>query len=482
MKSFLFLLLVTCSYISFSQNTFLNIYSDTSNIVSGEITLLESGNIVLPVQKEGDSSTYPVFYKFNINGEIISKQEISNNLGDWSTIYKFQICDDGNLMAFGTTYSGDSSIYNLWILKMDTSFNIINEHIYYTGLNYIATTNSIIDSFGNVILFCHTWNPYPLDNNFIFRLNQEGDSLYAKIYDNYNGQWALDILQKKDNTGYYLFSQWTQLSSESNNDIVEVDNNFEIIEVVGQTNSTNNNTAMWYNDTSFIICGQKQSFSSDTMYQTGVTIVDTAGTIINEYYWGRPDTMFNPAGFRSMDIFNDFIFYAGTYNIIWPGLPTNNTWIVLNKLDMDLNLVWQKFIGGNNFFYSLLSIKINDNGYCLLSGRFVDYLNQENPAAIFLAKIGPNGEFLSKENIPKDVMEVKLYPNPGNNYFMIDVNLPETKANLQLFDMQGKLCGSYNITNGNNRINTAMLKAGTYVLNIVENNKIVLSTKWVKKE
>lgn len=479
MKTFIFIFLLIFSFSSYSQNTYLNIYSDTTGILSEDITLLESGNIIIPIHSDGAFSSYPILYKFNPNGEIITTKGITNNPGDWSMIQKTIICDDGNLMAFGETYSGDSTIYNLWILKMDTSFNILNEHIYYTGLNFILNFKSIIDSFGNIILFCHTDYPHPLNQIFIFKLNQEGDSLYAKIYNNYNGQWALDLLQKKDNTGYYLFSQWTQLTGQSNNDIVEVDNNFEIVEVTGQTNSINNNTAMWYNDTSFIVSGQKLSYSSDTLYKIGVTIVDTTGTIINEYYWGEPDTMTNPAGIRTMDIMDGNIYYAGIYNLIWPGLPNHKTWIIINKLDSDLHPIWQKFIGGNNFYY-LASIKVCDNGSSLLTGRYVDIEEPIVHNRFFLAKVGTNGEFLSNEEMPQDIMEVKLYPNPSTDYFMIDVKLPSINGKLQLYDIQGKLCSSYNLTNGSNRINTKMLNSGIYVINIIEKNEIVLTTKWLK--
>ena len=480
MKTILIQLFVLSSLISVSQNTFLNIYNDSTFNIPGDITLLESGNIIIPVSSQVDSISFPVLYKFNPNGEIINIEAIPNNPGDWSFIRNVLICDDGNLITFGATYSGNSTVYNLWILKMDTSFNILNEHIYYTGLNYIEKFNSIIDSFGNVILFCHSNMPYPLDHSFIFKLNQEGDSLYAKIYDNQNGQWALDILQKKDNTGYYLFSQWPQFGSATNNDIVEVDNNFEIVEVTGHTNSINNNTALWYNDTSFIICGQKINSVSDTTYKLGVTIVDTAGTIINEYFWGRPDTMINPAGSISLEMNNDFIYFAGTYNLIFPGTPTNITWIVLNKLDSNLNPIWQKFIGGNNFYY-INSIKVCDDGSSYLTGRYVDLQTPNEYAPFFLAKVGPNGEFLSNEKLPQNIMEVKLYPNPGIDYFMIDVKLASHKGKLQLYDIQGKLCGNYNLTNGSNKINTTVLNSGIYILNIIENNTVVLSTKWVKK-
>ncbi len=76
---------------------------------------------------------------------------------------------------------------------------------------------------------------------------------------------------------------------------------------------------------------------------------------------------------------------------------------------------------------------------------------------------------------------IKVFPNPAKNYLIAVVNMPISEAKLQLYDVQGRLCGNYSITNGNNRINTSMLNTGMYVLNISDNDKVILSTKWVKE-
>ncbi|MCF8374288.1 MAG: T9SS type A sorting domain-containing protein [Bacteroidales bacterium] len=463
----------------FSQSTFLQIYSDTTNNWNGDILVLESGNILMPVLSENDTSYFPVLYKFSPSGEIIQKKIFPNSSLEFSKIQQLHLCDDGNILAFADKATGVEYFHDLWVLKMDTSFNILNEYIYFTGLSPIGQFNSITDYWGNIILFCSTGLPFNLFHNFIFRFNQNGDSLNAKIYDTYNGQFAFDILQAKDNSGYYLFSDWPQISSGTGAEIVKINNQFEIINVTGHTNNTANNSALWYNESSFIVSGQKSDPFSDTVHQTGVTIVDTIGNIIKEYYWGRPDTVYQPTAFKNLGMHDSNIYYGGIFNIDIPPLPaTDVTWLILNKLDSNLNPIWQKFIGGDRF-YELYTIEVIGDGSCLLAGHTIDILNGDDKMAVFLAKIGPNGEFLSSPETPQSIMEVKIYPNPGSDYFMLDVHLPENST-LNLFDIGGKLCHTSTIQNGSNTINTQNLLPGMYVFKILNKGKVLLNGKWVK--
>ena len=69
-----------------------------------------------------------------------------------------------------------------------------------------------------------------------------------------------------------------------------------------------------------------------------------------------------------------------------------------------------------------------------------------------------------------------LYPNPSNGQFTIIVN-DETKSNLQIFDISGKLVYTEHITTNGNRknINIPNLINGIYILKLSNNNHAIIS-------
>ena len=479
MKTIYIILFLFCTHFLIGQNTFFNFYSDSINIYAGDILELESGTILLPVSTQNDTSWVSALYKFNSGGDIIDVVEFPNNSNEFTSIQKLHLCNDGNLLAFGDYSTGANYIHDLWVLKMDTSFNIINQNRYSTQLSTIAIFNTVTDSYGDVILFSNTQDPLNLWKNFVFRVNQEGDSLYAKIYDTPGLHFACDILECPNDSGYYLFSIWPGLNNnEGKTSIVKVDCYFEVLDIVGTTNNTCNASVRWYNDTSFIVSGQQHKFP-EFIDKVGVSIIGESGFVVDEYYWGVEDTVYQPTAYNNLGFHEGNIYYGGVLNFHIP-YTTDVSWIILNKLDSNLNPIWQKYIGGDRF-YQLFSINVRSDGSCLMTGFGIDLLNGFNNADLFLAKIGPNGEFLSNQEIPQNIMEVKVYPNPGHDYFMLDVQLNGKDQLLELYNMAGVLCHSQALQNGNNRIGTQTLAQGMYIYKVVVDGKTVLSERWVKE-
>ena len=466
----------------FSQNTFFKNYKDNTANFPGDMVVLESGNVLIPSITQTDSAWNSVLYKFDQYGDtlVTTKMYILNNQYAW--IARLHNVGDGRILAFGSSYSGDSSTYDLWVLNMDTSFNVISEKIYETGLGAINMMNSITDCWGNHILFCSEASSTINSKNFIHVFNDTGDTLLSNYYQAQNTHYAFDILQSKDSSGYYLTGLWPSLNpGTAKTSIVKVKNNFNVDRLIGHTNSVSSNCTKWLNDSIFLSVGQQTNPLSDTASKVGVSIIDTSGNILGGYDWGTPDTTYQPAVQNNIGFYNGRIYFAGTLNTQTPPFPINyKTWIVLNVLDSSLTPIWQKIIGGDKYYF-LYSIQVLEDGSCLLVGQANDFMNGEEGLSLFLAKIGPNGEFLSNHEMPNKPMEIKVYPNPGHDYFMLDVQLNGKDQLLELYNMAGVLCHSQALQNGNNRIGTQTLAQGMYVYKVVVDGKTVLSERWVKE-
>jgi len=78
-------------------------------------------------------------------------------------------------------------------------------------------------------------------------------------------------------------------------------------------------------------------------------------------------------------------------------------------------------------------------------------------------------------------LEMDVYPNPTTNYLtlsIIDIEL--STFNYQLFNLEGKLVKSNQLTSKKNIVNVEELPTGTYFLKVTDNKQIVKSFKIIK--
>lgn len=75
--------------------------------------------------------------------------------------------------------------------------------------------------------------------------------------------------------------------------------------------------------------------------------------------------------------------------------------------------------------------------------------------------------------------EVRVYPNPVSEYCYVEIGVDFREAEIQIYDMSGKLVQSLKTRNSVTKIPTKALPQGTYIINLVTENK-TLNTKIVK--
>lgn len=107
----------------------------------------------------------------------------------------------------------------------------------------------------------------------------------------------------------------------------------------------------------------------------------------------------------------------------------------------------------------------NDGNFEMIVG------NNRGGLAIYGTPVTTTGEYTATEN--PELSNMYIFPNPGNNYFMTSV--PDVEY-LELYDMNGKLLGSYKDTD---RIFTGQLTPGTYIISIKTEDETYIN-KWIK--
>lgn len=86
------------------------------------------------------------------------------------------------------------------------------------------------------------------------------------------------------------------------------------------------------------------------------------------------------------------------------------------------------------------------------------------------------GNFLSNKTYKGK--EIKVYPNPTNNYVLIEGLSSEEIKKVTVFDLNGK---NANMVLNNNQIDISSLSSGIYMLKIETKEGTVLNEKIVKK-
>lgn len=103
--------------------------------------------------------------------------------------------------------------------------------------------------------------------------------------------------------------------------------------------------------------------------------------------------------------------------------------------------------------------------------------SQDNYWVFHLTDIYDYDGIEEQESCPKD--GVKVYPNPGNNTFNIRTTLQN--ACVEVYDMNGRMVHSQEITENVTSINAEGWPSGAYIWKVISDNKEAESGKWIKE-
>ena len=191
------------------------------------------------------------------------------------------------------------------------------------------------------------------------------------------------------------------------------------------------------------------------------------------------------SGRRNILVTSDYIWIMGWYNCLtsMPPCFDEPTYIMLNKLNHNLELIEQLFYGGDGVYNPNDIIETNDN-HIVVAGDFFD------PYAVpfnchfdpFVLKVNSEGLIVNTQNheLPQ-VHEAILVPNPGKEFLAVKLAIQHHAAVLQLFDIGGRLLLTEQINTDMQQVNTSALPAGIYPYRITAGNRIIGWGKWVKE-
>ncbi len=422
--------------------------------------------------------------KLNQAGEILLEKEFilpDTALKFFTTV----LLPDTNYLLIGGF--GNDTLQSIIGMKTDEMFVELSRKYYLMPSDYSWLQEVKVYQCDNKIYFFgNTWNPDTDGDLYIYSISYNGDSLNSRIFEINAPQHLWAMLDKKDHVGFNFYCSGYFPSknfpkTRAPSKLVTVDSLFNIISIVEVPGELYwQNSAKWYNENEYLLTGR---YNTGDDFLMGILKLDTADNILASNYFGpRPDTINLPAPNHNVDfISQDDIFFAGTINVNALQFPYQEdpSWIMLARLDSNLNVKWERYYGGDAF-YCVYDIKATSDGGCIMACIRYDHTIQDYEWDVYILKVDSDGLVTSiddQNHIP--ISEAILYPNPGNDALNIRTGIPD--ARIEMFDINGHLILSKEIKNHFESVNTSSLPSASYIYRICRNTDLIQSGIWIKK-
>ncbi|WBV61945.1 T9SS type A sorting domain-containing protein [Chryseobacterium camelliae] len=415
---------------------------------------------------------------------------------------------DGGYIVAGFTDSTDGDITlnkglsDYWIVKLNALGNIEWQKTYGGIYQDIATSVRQTADGGYVATGYTSSNTGDVTGNhgssdyWIIKLNSTGNLQWQKALGGSSGERAFDIQQTNEG-GYiiagdtYSYNGDLTTSPLGSRDfwIVKLGNTGNILweKRFGGSGEDNAYSIAQTTDNGYIVSGTTTSTNGNITFNNGqgdywIIKLNATGNLQWQKTFGGPN--YDQA--YSITQSSDESYLAAGYISTLPGTTESPTpaasqyWLV--KIDYSGNLLWQKDYGGNQYETAHSVIPTIDGGIVVAgfsnsNPNSGDVTGNHGDNDFWIIKLAEN-QLSTNENIIKS--NISIYPNPAKDFVTID-HLP-SKATISIYDMSGRKIFSKKYTETKVSMHTSQLTNGTYIIQIDDQEKTILSEKLIIKK
>ena len=240
----------------------------------------------------------------------------------------------------------------------------------------------------------------------------------------------------------------------------------------------NHYSSIKHNDSLFIITG----IGLTSEYKLNISIVNEQGISSNmQTFQKEIGSREHPALIKGISKYNNSIFIGATSNCDYsnPFFSSIDSWYHLIKFDDTLNVIWEKWYGGDAYYF-LNSVLATSDGGCLMVGsKYPHGLTTLERVAHFI-KVDANGNVQWTQDIETHDSSFNLYPNPTSSFITVE-NKDFTIEKVELFDLSGKIISVIDdCENANIQIHLETFSNGIYFAKITT-SKGITTQKVVKQ-
>ncbi len=240
--------------------------------------------------------------------------------------------------------------------------------------------------------------------------------------------------------------------------------------------------AMLYGDGSLLVAGTGACTNLQTTEWEDYLFIykyDSAFNILDSTFLTNKDTLYDASWLESLDInTSGEICIVGNHNRHIGPWTTKYSWIYLVKLDENLDIISERYIGGDAY-YVAYSMVATDDGGIVVSGSRYDYLQNGQERDAFIIKTDGGLWVTTNENYNIPIHSALVYPNPGDESFTFRTT--EYPSTLVVMDVSGQKLIQQRINKRETLIFTNNLRPGFFTWQLVsEQGQQIDTGKWVK--
>lgn len=477
-----------------AQETFLKIYPSPDDkaiysiIESDNHHLIFCGVIWTNPETSGEIGTLS---KIDWNGELVSTK--TYDLGDGNSRFAELINSSSTtgfyyLVGYEDSIAGNQTFNRVFVHTIDNELNIVEKRYYdmWSESRNSPWDFEIVGDTTAYILSFFKYHTSPRENYSLIKADLLSNNFdYYKPNDSiYRAPSSLLIDESNDliKVNYRIFT-----SMYPWNPVANISCDLTSVEVVMPDNEFFSQTKIGkLSDSTYFLSG---AYIDDNSGQRdlGIAEYNLNDSLLRQIKFpGGADSVTYPgAGKKNILVTSDYIWVMGWYNTLEPGFPCQiePTYIMLNKLNYNLELIEQIFYGGDGMYWPRDIIETSDH-HIVVGGEY--YNNQAVPYNChfdpFVLKVNSEGLIVNTTNPDMPVaQEALVFPNPGSGYLQVKLAIQHQQARLQLFDINGRSMLEEEISTDMQQLNTSALPTGIYPYRITANGKVIGSGKWVKE-
>lgn len=449
----------------------------------------DEGNFVGLVHKAPPNDTMYVYdtylYKISLQGDTTSIKYTKED-----TVFRFFYIDKLNteprgflLSGWGHKTGGDPHHPFTIMRRITNELELVWEKTFSFENYYFAASRSSVKELidGNILYAC---SPHLNFNLFIQKLSSQGDSLDFASYSGDDAGEVLGFTYSPDSSTIWLHNWLAHYPGQGTfvSSCIVLDSKLEQIDVKHYPEFLFPPfNSVLYNNNRLLSGGSDRipnPTSGTVSYLICAYLLDTAFNVMHEVHLTNPDTNSRAAECQGIDFYYpDGIYLGGTHHLQFL-IGQQPSWFYITKLNDTLGVEYEKYIGGDDYYW-LYSVTAAADGGVLLAGTRQEVgLTLFQRDALFI-KLDSSGCLTrSPENIDLNITEAIVYPNPGSSSIHIRTALHGCL--FKLYDARGLLILSKKLQERISTIHTDHLNPGTYFYTVTSNNKTITSGSWMK--
>ena len=454
-----------------SQDTaFVNTYGGNGYDNGFGIDTLKNNNVIVfgNTSSYGHGSTDLLVFGLNTNGK--SRWERYFGTPDIDEGRSFCRTYDNAYVICGFTNRNTSKTYDVWVIKIDSTGNLIWEKTF--GTDDWDFANGICELGNHNLAICgETYHNSTKGDAFIMELAESGDSLWWNQYGGPNNDVGTAIINI--NSDLYVVGK-TKSSVHPNNFnsfILKANANTgsEIWEKTNDDTTENIfNSIVQYAHDSLIVVGTR--FNASSRYTEGtIAYYDASGTKLLETILAASNNF--TLNKVKIDKKREIVSIGTTDN---PNLSGNND-VILFFLDKNMSYVNGPTYGGLENDYGFDFVELSASHQMELCGTSYSFGN--TLPAVLVVKTDTNYRMnyvfqnfsLSINNFLKNT-ELTIFPNPATDFLSIRTN-SAVDYNYLIYNSLGEICISGSVFNEPlKNISLENLRTGIYFIELVSTN------------